>query len=263
MELILFAIFTLGLPIVGVLITTIASYRYATPAIDKLKMEDMKWEEKITQIKAQINIFRMLPIQGVVFGMLIFQYYYLADNQLPGNIENEICLSAGMFVGVSAFFSCIGMSIYYKEAIPGVIEDSRTYGKYLVLLNMSSTGMIYGLLSAILLLQGVGVIGGEPFVVISKGDALQIFNVALIFSVLSVSSILKGYLPLTIKGKIKSFEGEPSERNENFSLFGPHPVPIPPDHVFTKKLIYALNPEIGLILGLLIVIITFVQVGII
>ena len=89
MELILFAILTLGLPIVGVIITTIASYRYAGPAIDKLKMEDMKWEEKAPRILTQVKIFRSMPFVGVRFGMLILQFYFTSSYQLPVEIESQ------------------------------------------------------------------------------------------------------------------------------------------------------------------------------
>ena len=158
---------------------------------------------------------------------------------------------------------CIGMAVFFKEALPEIVEDSNKYAKYLVLSSMPITGAIYGLLAAILLLMGVGALGDTPYVIIDKSDANSIFNAALIFSLLSVSSIFKGYLPSLTQGKIKPIDWDESEKIRKARMAGKYDQNINPDPVFSKKMIMATIPEAGLMVGLLIVILTYVIIGII
>jgi F0F1-type ATP synthase membrane subunit c/vacuolar-type H+-ATPase subunit K len=262
MELILFAILTLGLPIVGVMITTIAVQRYAGPAIDKLKMEDMKWEEKAPKVLTQVNIFRSMPAVGVVFGILIFQFYLTSNYQLSGDIESQVFYSAGMMTGFSSFFMCIGMAIFYKEALPEIVEDSNKFGKYLVLASLPITGAIFGLMASILLFIGIGIIGGSPDAIIAENDANSILNSAIIFSILNVSSIFKGYLPTLNREKIKTIDWETIEKTRKAGMTGKYDQNINPDPVFSKKMILTVIPETGLFIGLLIVILNYVTLGI-
>lgn len=262
MELILFAILAIGLPLVGVMITTIAVQRYAGPAIDKLKMEDLKWEEKAPIIFTQVNIFRIMPSVGVVFGFFIFQFYFTSSYQLTGEIESQVYYSAGMMIGFSSLFMCISMAIIYKEVLPAIVEDSNKYSRYLVLSSISITGAIFGLLASIILFMGVGVIGGSPGAIIDVNEANNILNVAIIFSILSVSSIFKGYLPTLVQGKLKSYTQNEIEKIRKAREVGKYDSGVSPDPVFSKKMVMAVIPEAGLMVGLLIVILTYVSLGI-
>jgi len=262
MEIILFAILALGLPIVGVIITTIAVQRYAEPAIDKFKMEDLKWEEKMPRILTQVSIFRTMPFVGVIFGLLIFQFYFTSNYELAGDIETQVYYSAGMMIGFSSLFMCISLAIIYKEALPEIVEDSNKYSRYLVLSSMPITGAIFGLMASILLFMGVGIIGGPPDEIIDVNEANNILNAAIIFSILSVSSIFKGYLPTLVQGKLKTYTQNEIEKIRKAREAGKYDQAIAPDPVFSKKMIFAVIPEAGLMVGLLIVILTYVSIGI-
>ncbi|MCK5560942.1 MAG: hypothetical protein KAJ51_10130 [Thermoplasmata archaeon] len=262
MDVSFYAILFIGLPFIGVIINLITIQGFLEPAIEKLKTEDSNWEEKIPRINRQINVFRMQPVIGLIFGALTFELYFTTGYELPSNIEDKILMAAGLAVGCSALFMSLGMAIFYKEAIPSVVADERTFGKNLIISNIPMTSAIYGLLITILLYSGIGVIGGDPIKNISEAEATNIFNVFFIFSILSASSILNGYLPTIVKGNLESVDLKTQEKSKQAKPLKSDQSDIPADPVFSKKMIFATVAETPKIIGLLIVIITFVEIGI-
>jgi F0F1-type ATP synthase membrane subunit c/vacuolar-type H+-ATPase subunit K len=171
-----------------------------------------------------------------------------------------------MLIGSSSLFMCLGIAIFYKEAIPNVMEDDTTFGRYMLLSNISTTAVIYGLLSAILLYIGVGMLGEPVQVQLTPDDGTRILNASIIFSILCSSSIFKGYLPTIVKGKLRKYDWTPIEKDKNIPDYQRRDKvqesDYQPDPVFNRKMLYAVLPEAGLIVGLLIVILTFSQIGV-
>ena len=219
MDFLVFLLLIIGLPIFGMVVCLISVEHYLGLAIDNLKMSGTKWEDKLPKIKSLINILRIWPITGLFFSFVILIIYLESDYSLSTDIENDILYSVGMMVGASSFFMCLGAAVFYKDSIPGIVGDETTFGRYLVLSTVPMTGAIYGLLSSILLLVGVGLLGEEPVVVITSDDSTRIFNVAIIFSVLNASSIIKGYLPTTVTDKLRTFDVD-SNDNIQASISG-------------------------------------------
>jgi F0F1-type ATP synthase membrane subunit c/vacuolar-type H+-ATPase subunit K len=266
MDIIIFLFLTIGLPVVGYIICLVALERYSESAIDSFKMGVAKWEDKLPSIKLKLNIFRALPFTGVLFGTLIAVIYFISDPTLQSDIEDDVIYSVGMLIGFSSLFMCLGVAIFYKEAIPNVIEDVNTFARYILLSNISNTAVIYGLLSAILLLMGVGMLGGEPVnVQLTPEDGTRIFNATVIFSILCSSSILKGYLPTLVREKLRKYDQTKEDKDKNIPehqrVDMTQALDYQPDPVFNKKMLYSVLPEAGLIVGLFIVILTYTEIG--
>ncbi len=260
MDVLFCVILLIGLPLLGMIINLIVIQRSLGPAYDKIRYNDADWKEKVSGIKGKINVFRLQPGIGIVFGTLVLILFEMRDSNLPLEIEDNIILASGLLIGFTALFMCIGMSIIYQEAIPKIVEKPGTYPKYLVLSSISKTGSIYGLLLSTLLLMGVGIIG-KTSIAIKLEDAKRILDVCVIFSILSVFTVLKGYLPTTVKGDIIPIDEERYKQKVKGGWPSTTQLNVQPDPIFSKKIVYAIIPEVPIIIGLLFVILTFTDIG--
>lgn len=260
MDVTFYAILLIGLPLLGIIINLIVIQRSLGPAYDKIRFNDADWKEKISGIKGKINVFRLQPVTGIVFGISVLILFEMRDSNLPIEIEDKIILASALLVGFTALFMCISMSIIYQNAIPKIVEKPGTYSKYLVISSISKTAAIYGLLLSTLLFMGVGVIG-KTSMAIKLEDAKRILDVCVIFSVLSVFTVLKGYLPTIVKGDLIPIDENGNKRKAKIGWPGTPPLSVQPDPIFSKKIVYAVIPEVPIIIGLLLVILTFNDIG--
>lgn len=71
-------------------------------------------------------------------------------------------LGAGLAMGVSAICASIGVGIAGTAAAGVIAEDAKKFGPVLVLQAFPQTQGIYGFVTAVLILMGVGLVGDEP-----------------------------------------------------------------------------------------------------
>ena len=71
-------------------------------------------------------------------------------------------LGAGLAMGVSAIGSGIGVGIAGAAGAGVIAEDSKKFGPVLILQAFPQTQGIYGFVTAVLILMGVGLLGGTP-----------------------------------------------------------------------------------------------------
>jgi len=257
MDLIIFGLIVLGLPVLGIVIDMIVMQKMLDPAMEKKRLDYKNWDEVRPQIKAKMTVLRTMPFVGLAFGLLMFILVATSDVVLQSEVEEKILLSVGLAVGVSSLFMCIGMAVFFREAIPGIVKEPEIFGKYLIITSLPMTGAVYGLTLSILLIMGVGYL--EPVdVIVSPEDANYLFRAYMIFTGLTAFLILKGYLPTRVKGEMNSIV---MDKSKSRGKGGSPPTP-QPDPVFAKKMIYAVIPEVFLVIGFIIVLMSIMNKGV-
>lgn len=103
-------------------------------------------------------------------------------------------LGAALAVGLAGMGSALGVGIAGQAASGVVSEDPEKFGKVLLLEALPGTQGIYGFLAAIMVLQKVGLLGGE-LVSISSSIGWQ-----LLFAALPIA--LTGLLSGMYQGKV-------------------------------------------------------------
>lgn len=135
-------------------------------------------------------ILTVLVETSAIYGLLV-AILILARMEAAVTIYHGVAtLAAGFSVGVSGFFTGIGEGIAASAAIGGVAEKEGTFGKFLVLTVLPETGVIYGLLNAVLILRAAGFLGA-PLAAPEQIGVASLYA-AIVLSLTSVSSYLQG-----------------------------------------------------------------------
>jgi len=145
-------------------------------------------------------------------------------------------IGAGIAAGVAGVGSGIGQGIAAAAGAGAVAEDERAFGKAIVFSVLPETQAIYGLLIAILILAGVGLLGAAK--TITMGAALAALGAGLAVGIAGISGIGQGIAAASGIGAILKEEG----------LFG-------------RAIVYSVLPETQAIYGLLVGIIILVGAG--
>ena len=83
-----------------------------------------------------------------------------ANETAADNTKAMIAIGAALAIGIAGIGSATGIGIAGASGIGAVAEKPERFGKSMVLQAMPMTQGIYGLLTAILLLMGAGLLGG-------------------------------------------------------------------------------------------------------
>ncbi|WP_198324583.1 hypothetical protein [Methanopyrus sp. KOL6] len=145
-------------------------------------------------------------------------------------------IGAGLAAGVAGVGSGIGQGIAAAAGAGAVAEDEATFGKAIVFSVLPETQAIYGLLTAILIMVGVGLLGAVKAVTV--GAALAALGAGLAVGLAGISGIGQGIAAASGIGAVLKDE----------SLFG-------------RAIVYAVLPETQAIYGLLVSIIIMVGSG--
>ena len=117
-------------------------------------------------------------------------------------------LGAALAVGLAGAGSALGMGAAGQAASGVVSEDPDKFGKALLLEALPGTQGIYGFLAAIMILQKIGLLGGE-LVEISSGVGWQILFAALPIAITGlVSGLLQGRVSAAGMGVVAKKPGE-------------------------------------------------------
>jgi V/A-type H+-transporting ATPase subunit K len=115
---------------------------------------------------------------------------------------------AALAVGMAGAGSALGMGAAGQAASGVVSEDPDKFGKALLLEALPGTQGIYGFLAAIMILQKIGLLGGE-IVQISNGVGWQLFFAALPIAITGlVSGIHQGRVSAAGMGVVAKKPGE-------------------------------------------------------
>jgi len=163
-------------------------------------------------------------------------YYDIYVNHGPLGAYLAI-IGAGLAIGIAGMGAGIGVGIAGAGGASAIGEDSKRFGKALLFQALPQTQAIYGLLVAILILLGVGIIGGGlKSVPVPVG--LSAIGAGLATGIAGLSAIGQGIAAGTGVGVIKKKES------------------------FGTSIIFSVMPETQAIYGLLVAIFILVGSGI-
>ena len=117
-------------------------------------------------------------------------------------------LGAALAVGLAGAGSALGMGAAGQAASGVVSEDPDKFGKALLLEALPGTQGIYGFLAAIMILQKVGLLGGE-LLSITPHVGMQIMFAALPIAITGlISGLLQGRVSASGMGVVAKKPGE-------------------------------------------------------
>lgn len=109
--------------------------------------------------------------KAAILVLLLATMFLLSAGVVSAQEENEatqedhkalVILGCALAIGIAGISSAIGLALAGSSAVAVTAEKPNLFGKCLVLQVLPMTQSVYGLLTAILLMMGVGLLGGEP-----------------------------------------------------------------------------------------------------
>ncbi|MFO7872231.1 MAG: hypothetical protein R6U26_01150 [Candidatus Undinarchaeales archaeon] len=190
-------------------------------------------------------IFQALPQTQGIYGFLIAILILMGTGLLGGGelinlgMGNALmCVGAGIAVGVAGL-SAVGQGIASGSAIGAAAEKEEMFGKGMVFSVLPETQAIYGMLIAILILLGAGILGGGAIAEISPMYGLIGVGAGLAVGVAGLSAIGQGIAAGSSVGVV-------AEKEE----------------MFGKGMVFSVLPETQAIYGMLIAILILLGAGI-
>jgi V/A-type H+-transporting ATPase subunit K len=150
------------------------------------------------------------------------------------NTQAMVAIGAGIAIGIAGIGSSLGIGIAGAAGIGACAEKPERFGKSLVLQALPMTQGIYGLLTAILLLMGIGLLGGVGIPSAAQADPIigvAAVGIGLAVGLTGISAIGQG---ITAGASIGGTARNPE--------------------VFSKGLIFTVMSETLAIFGLLVAI---------
>ena len=162
----------------------------------------------------------------------------VASAQEAGEEEHVplVILGCALAIGIAGISSAIGLALAGSSAIAVTAEKPNLFGKLLVLQVLPMTQSVYGLLTAILLMMGVGLLGGTPSANLLQG--MGALWIGLAVGLTGVSAINQGMVA-----------------SASISAVGRNP------DVAARGIIFTVMPETIAIFGLLVGILLMTGLG--
>jgi|TARA_Y100000310_G_C20683499_1_gene817518 V/A-type H+-transporting ATPase subunit K len=192
-------------------------------------------------------VFSVLPETQALYGFIVAILILVSVGMIGGSIVGGLkmgagiaAVGAGIAVGVAGL-SAIGQGIAAGAAVSTVAEDDKMMGKGMVFSVLPETQAIYGMLIAILILLGAGILGsttgGQG---ISETVGLAGIGAGIAVGVAGLSAIGQGIAAGAGVGAV-------SEKSE---LFG-------------KSMVFSVLPETQALYGFIVGILILASVGLI
>jgi V/A-type H+-transporting ATPase subunit K len=193
-------------------------------------------------LRPLIILMTLILAIALISGIAVAQDDETDEEALEAEKEQEntqamIAIGAALAIGIAGIGSATGIGIAGASGIGAVAEKPDRFGKSMVLQAMPMTQGIYGLLTAILLLMGAGLLGGggtdlKPYVGVAA------VGIGLAVGLTGISAIGQG---ITASASIGGAARNPE--------------------VFSKGMIFTVMSETLAIFGLLVGILIMVGVG--
>jgi len=149
-----------------------------------------------------------------------------------------VILGCAIAIGITGISSAIGLALAGSSAIAVTAEKPNLFGKCLVLQVLPMTQSVYGLLTAILLMMGAGLLGGGSEVVVSSLAGMGAVWIGLAVGLTGISAINQGMVA-----------------SSSISAVGRNP------DVAARGIIFTVMPETIAIFGLLVGILLMTGLG--
>ena len=149
-----------------------------------------------------------------------------------------VILGCALAIGIAGISSAIGLALAGSSAIAVTAEKPNLFGKCLVLQVLPMTQSVYGLLIAILLMMGAGLLGGGGEVTVSSLAGIGSIWIGLTVGLTGISAINQGMVA-----------------SSSISAVGRNP------DVAARGIIFTVMPETIAIFGLLVGILLMTGLG--
>lgn len=155
-----------------------------------------------------------------------------------GDTQSMIIIGCALSMGIAGIGSAMGLMLAGSSAVAVTAEKPDLFGKCLVLQVLPMTQAVYGLLTAILLMMGAGLLGGGGAELANPMLGLSAIGIGLVVGLTGISA--------ANQGQVASSSIAATARN--------------PD-VFARGIIYTIMPETIAIFGLLVGILLMTGLG--
>ncbi|MEA3457668.1 MAG: V-type ATP synthase subunit K [Candidatus Thermoplasmatota archaeon] len=149
-----------------------------------------------------------------------------------------VILGCALAIGIAGISSAIGLALAGSSAIAVTAEKPNLFGKCLVLQVLPMTQSVYGLLIAILLMMGAGLLGGSEEITMSSLAGMGSIWIGLAVGLTGISAINQGMVA-----------------SSSISAVGRNP------DVAARGIIFTVMPETIAIFGLLVGILLMTGLG--
>ena len=149
-----------------------------------------------------------------------------------------VILGCAIAIGITGISSAIGLALAGSSAIAVTAEKPNLFGKCLVLQVLPMTQSVYGLLTAILLMMGAGLLGGGGDITVSSLMGTGAVWIGLAVGLTGISAINQGMVA-----------------SASISAVGRNP------DVAARGIIFTVMPETIAIFGLLVGILLMTGLG--
>jgi len=150
-----------------------------------------------------------------------------------------IIIGCALAIGMAGMASAIGLTLAGSSAVAVTAEKPELFSRCLILQVLPMTQSVYGLLTAILLMMGAGLLGGEG-------------NIVIVTPLMGVGAI---WIGLTVGLTGTSAINQGMVASSSISAVGRNP------DVASKGIIFTVMPETIAIFGLLVGILLMVGLG--
>ena len=116
------------------------------------------------KIKRKAAILAMLLIGMMILSTGLAYAQEEVTTQESEESKKLVVLGCALAIGIAGIASAIGLALAGSSAVAVTAEKPNLFGKCLVLQVLPMTQSVYGLLTAILLMMGAGLLGGDKIV---------------------------------------------------------------------------------------------------
>ncbi len=190
---------------------------------------------KIKKMKVRAAIFLL-----AIAGLFITMGTAIAEPLIgeAGETQSMIIIGCALSMGIAGIGSAMGLMLAGSSAVAVTAEKPDLFGKCLVLQVLPMTQAVYGLLTAILLMMGAGLLGGGGAELANPMLGISAIGIGLVVGLTGISA--------ANQGQVASSSISATARN--------------PD-VFARGIIYTVMPETIAIFGLLVGILLMTGLG--
>ena len=180
------------------------------------------------KIKRKAAILAMLLTVMILFsaGMALAQEEEITEEENSKN-KTYVILGCALAIGIAGIASAIGLALAGSSAVAVTAEKPELFSKCLILQVLPMTQSVYGLLTAILLMMGAGLLGGTA--VVSSLQGMGAIWIGLAVGLTGISAVNQGMVA-----------------SSSISAVGRNP------DVASKGIIFTVMPETIAIFGLLV-----------
>jgi V/A-type H+/Na+-transporting ATPase subunit K len=177
---------------------------------------------------------------GLAILLMISAGLATAQEETTESDQNKtmVILGCALAISIAGISSAIGLALAGSSAIAVTAEKPNLFGKCLVLQVLPMTQSVYGLLTAILLMMGAGLLGGGTGTTVSSLAGMGSVWIGLAVGLTGISAINQGMVA-----------------SSSISAVGRNP------DVAARGIIFTVMPETIAIFGLLVGILLMTGLG--